>query len=121
MINEANSIRAYVFKHGKLGFSELLRQKEIKYFENNLFPPGTIVNSSEVIEIIKAVGGASIIPALATVIVQWLKNKSSRKIILQTKDKSVIHLEGYSIKEIEGFLETAESITVLQKEPDEEV
>ena len=84
---EADSIRAYVFKYSKTNFLELLRKNEIEHSEIQLFPVGTIVNSGDVIEIIKAVGGASVIPALATVHVQWLKNKSSRKIIVQTKEK----------------------------------
>jgi hypothetical protein len=108
---ETDSIRVYVFKYSKTNFLELLRKNEIEHSEIQLFPAGTIVNSADAIEIIKAVGGASVIPALATVLVQWLKNKSSRKIIVQTKEKDVIHLEGYSIKEIESFLEKAENIT----------
>jgi hypothetical protein len=117
---EKESIRVNVFKYSKINFIELLRENEIEYFERNLFPAGTIVKTGETIEIIKAVRELSIIPSLAAVIVQWLKNKSSRKIILQTKEKNIIHLEGYSIEEIEGFLEKAENITAIQRTPDEQ-
>jgi hypothetical protein len=50
--------------------------------------------------------------------VQWLKNRASRKIMIQTKNKKVIHIEGYSVKQVEQVLETAEKITVIQTKSD---
>jgi hypothetical protein len=116
-----NSISAYVSKHSKSSFAEMLKENNIEFYEKNLFPAGTVVNASETIEIIKALGGASVIPALATVLVQWLKNKSSRKIILQTKENEVIHLDGYSVKEIETILQKAKNLTVIQTIPEEDL
>lgn len=115
-----NSISAHVFKHSKSSFIEILKENKIEFYEKNVFPKGTIVNASEAIEIIKAVGEASAIPALATVLVQWLKNKSSRK-ILQTKENEVMHLEGYSVKEIETILQKAKNLTVIQTIPEEDL
>ncbi len=113
------SIRVYLFKEGSHEFLNMVEGALIKYERKSLFSPGTVVASGEVIEIIKAIGGASIIPSLAAVIVQWLKNKSSRKIIIQTMSKEIIHLEGYNIEEVEKALEIAESFSVIQTSRDE--
>ncbi len=117
--NKMDSIRAHVFKYSKEDFLESLRENGIEYFEQNLSPTGTIVASGEAVEIIKALGSVSIIPAIASVLIQWLKGRNSRKIILQTKDREIIHLQGYSVKEVESLLEKAENITVIQTTPDD--
>lgn len=38
--------------------------------------------------------------------------------MIQTKNKEVIHIEGYSDKQVEQVLETAEKITVIQTKSD---
>lgn len=116
MSNE--TIRVKFFKNGSEEFFSLLEDSKIETQKRQAFPPGTIVMSGEYVEIIKAIGGASIIPSLATIIVQWLKNRASRKIMIQTKNKEVIHIEGYSVKQVEQVLETAEKITVIQTKSD---
>ena len=58
------------------------------------FPQGTVLAAGEVLEIVKALAGLSLAPSIAAVVVQWLKNKASRKVILQTKENQVVHLEG---------------------------
>ncbi len=74
--------------------------------------------AGEAVEILKAVGAASFSPSLAAIIVQWLKARSSRKIILQTKDMKVVHLEGYTADEIVRLLELAQNVTVIETKPD---
>ena len=116
MIDE--KIKIITFRNSKESFISLLEQNGIAFTE--LLPPnGTIVAAGEIIEILKAVGAASIFPSLATVAVQWLKARSSRKLMLQTKDKQVIHLEGYSAKEVAGLLEQANSLTVIDTKPNQ--
>lgn len=106
------------FRNSKESFISLLEQYGIAFTE--LLPPnGTIVAAGEIIEILKAVGAASIFPSLATVAVQWLKARSSRKLMLQTKDKQVIHLEGYSAEEVAALLEQANSLTVIETKPNQ--
>ena len=84
MIDE--KIRIRTFRHSKESFISLLEQNGIAFTE--LLPPnGTIVGAGDIIEILKAVGAASIVPCLARVAVQWLKARGSRKLMLQTKDK----------------------------------
>ncbi len=106
------------FKDGIDDFKELLSNSDVSYEEVSHFPPGTIVNSGEVLEIVKALAGLSLIPSIAAVIVQWLKNKSSRKVILQTKENEVVHLEGYSAREIEELIPNAKNITIIQTKKD---
>ncbi|WP_457665376.1 hypothetical protein, partial [Thiolapillus sp.] len=82
------------------------------------FHPGTILNAGETLEIVKALAGLSLAPSIAAVLVQWLKNKASRKAILQTKNNEVVHLEGYSSKEIEVLISSAKNITIIQTKKD---
>lgn len=111
-------LKIITFKNSKESFISLLKQKGITFTE--LFPPtGTIMAAGEIIEILKTVGAASIFPSLATVAVQWLKARSSRKLMLQTKDKQVVHLEGYSAKEVAGLIEQANSLTVIDTKPNQ--
>ncbi len=113
------SIKVHLFKDGSKEFLEMLEASAIEYEKGSLFLPGPIVAAGDVVEIVKAVGGASIIPSLAAVIVQWLKNRGSRKVIVQTKSKEIIHLEGYSVGEVEKALEAAENFSVIQAKRDE--
>ena len=106
------------FKDGVDNFTELLDRNDIPYNEVNHFPPGTVLAAGEALEIIKALAGLSLAPSIAAVVVQWLKNKASRKVILQTKDNEVIHLEGCSEKEITALIVNAKNITIIQTKPD---
>lgn len=106
------------FKDGVRDFLDLLQDNELPYERKSHFPPGTVMASGEVLEIVKALAGLSLAPSIAAVIVQWLKAKSSRKVILQTKDNQIIHLEGYSAKEVEKFIAQGKNISIIQTEPD---
>jgi len=37
--------------------------------------------------------------------------------MLQTKDKQIVHLEGYSVQEVAALLKQAESLTVIDTKP----
>ncbi|MDM5149249.1 hypothetical protein [Aeromonas salmonicida] len=106
------------FKDGIDDFLDLLRRNEIPYEKIDLFPPGTIVASGEVLEILKALAGLSLAPSIAAVILQWLKSRSARKVILQTKDNKIFHLEGYAASEIEKLIKNTKNITIIQTEHD---
>ena len=106
------------FKDGVDDFKSLLKDKDISFEVVSHFPPGTILNAGEALEIVKALAGLSLAPSIAAVIVQWRKNRASRKVILQTKENEVVHLEGYSVKEIEEFIPNAKNITIIQTEKD---
>ncbi len=114
MIEE--KIRIITFRDSKDSFLSMLDENNIKFIAHTP-PVGVVMAAGEIVEILKAIGAASIIPSLATVAVQWLKARSSRKLMLQTKDKQIFHLEGYTIKEIGLLLDQAESLTVIDTKP----
>tara|TARA_R110002073_G_scaffold278790_1_gene442550 strand:+ start:2230 stop:2586 length:357 start_codon:yes stop_codon:yes gene_type:complete len=112
-----NTIRIITFKRGGKELFSLLAKEQIP-MQMQRMEPGTVVASGEWIDIVTAVGGASLIPSIAAIIVQWLKNRGSRKIIIQTKDDQVVHAEGLSIEELEKTLEVAKSISAIQPDGD---
>ena len=115
---EDEKLKIITFRNSKESFISLLKQNGIPFAE--LLPPSeTNKAAGEIIEILKDVGAVSIVPSLAAIAVQWLKARSSRKLMLQTKDKQVVHLEGYSAKEVAGLLEQANSLTVIDTKPNQ--
>ncbi|MCP3674540.1 MAG: hypothetical protein GY829_08765 [Gammaproteobacteria bacterium] len=115
-----SNIRLEYFKETKESFLSELEMNGIN-FETNHPTPGVFYNAGESVQIITALGEASVFVSLATIIVQWLKARSSRKVFIQTKDKKVIHLEtvGYSEKEVEKILKNSEKITVIDTKPND--
>ncbi len=105
-------------KNGVNDFTELLDKHDIPYNEVNHFPPGTVLAAGETLEIIKSLADLSLAPSIAAVVVQWLKNKTSRKVILQTKDNEILHLEGYSEKEVAALITNAKNISIIQTKSD---
>ena len=113
-------IKFHLFKNGGREFFRLLSERNTP-IQLKRHDPGAVMAAGEIIEIVKVVGGASIIPSIAAIIVQWLKNKGSRKIMIQTKDNVVVSLEGHDAdkEKLEELLEIADSVSVIQTEPDE--
>ncbi|MEX1216164.1 hypothetical protein [Saccharospirillum sp.] len=109
------------FKDSKDSFLDDLESADITY-KINIPKPG-IYSSGGTAEIILALGEASVFVSLATVIVQWLKARASRKVMIQTTEKKVVILEaeGYSQKEVSKILEEAEKITVIDTKPNQSV
>lgn len=111
-------LRIVTFKDSKESFLSLLIENDIEFSVRHP-QPGAVTASGEVVEILQAIGAVSIFPSLAAIIVQWLKYRGSRKVILQTRDQQIFHLEGYSANEVSKLLENAENITVIDtKKPD---
>lgn len=121
MSDQFDNLRVHLFKHGGGDFVSLLDEAGVEY-RMRQFPPGAIMNAPETLEILKTIAGLSILPSIAAVIVQWLKNRASRKIILQTKDNQIVHVEGMDIDEekLARLLELSESVTAIQNKPDDE-
>ena len=65
------------------------------------------------LEIIQAVGNVAMWGSLATVIVAFIKSRRGRKVIITTKDGSVVHAEGLSQAELNDLLEKAQNLTVF--------
>lgn len=121
MSDQFDNLRVHLFKYGGDDFVSLLDEAGVEY-RMRQFPPGTIMNAPEALVILKTIAGLSILPSIAAVIVQWLKNRASRKIIIQTKDNQIVHVEGMDIDEekLARLLELSESVTAIQNKPDDE-
>jgi len=76
--------------------------------------PGVIMNSGEVVQILEIA-----IPAVAAVIVAWLKYAPTRKVMITQKDNTILQAEGRSVAEVETLLISAKTIMALDaKKPD---
>src|SRR5580658_2498564 len=76
--------------------------------------PGVIMNSGEVVQILEIA-----IPAVAAVIVAWLKYAPTRKVMITQKDNTILQAEGRSVAEVESLLISAKTIMALvSKKPD---
>lgn len=54
--------------------------------------------------------------AVAAIVVAWLKARASRKVIVTTNENQVVHVEGYSVDEVEKILAIAASVAVIDTE-----
>ena len=112
-----SQLRVHLFKNGRSEFLSLLRENGVEFSER--YPtPGVVMNAGEVIDIINAAKELSPYGALAVVLVTWLRGRASRKVIVQTNEQTILHIEGYSAKEVEKVLEKASSITAIQTDKD---
>ena len=106
-------MRIALFKDSRASFLQDLSEAGIDFEESQPIP-GRIMASATYVAIaqIAAVSGA-----VATVLVAWFKARASRKVILTLKDQKIVHLEGYSVKEVEALLKTTESVAVIDTKP----
>ena len=106
------TLPAHVFKDSFRPFVELLNEHQVKYQMREM-RAGVPMASSGVIEIVQAVGAASMWAGLAAVLVAFIKSRSSRKVIVTTKDHTTIHAEGLTASELERILAMAASVSVI--------
>ncbi len=108
-------MRIALFKDSRASFLQDLSVAGIEFEESKPIP-GRVMASATYVAIgqIAAVSGA-----VATVLIAWVKARASRKVILTLKDKNIVHLEGYSAKEVEALLKITESVTVIDTTPTE--
>jgi hypothetical protein len=101
-----SGIKAFLFKASCESFLALLLENSIEFI-THMPPRGEIENSGVTIEILNVVA-----PALCAVIVMYLKTRPSRKVIITTKDKAVIHAQGLSQSELQRVIALARQLTV---------
>lgn len=111
------TLPVHVYKASFGPFLALLNEHYVKYQMRDV-RSGVQMASSGVIEIVQAVGNVAMWGALAAVIVAFLKARSSRKVIITTKDNTVIHAEGLSPKELEAVLAQAKSLSAIETKND---
>jgi hypothetical protein len=98
-----------VFKHSFGPILELLNENDLRYQMREV-RSGAVMASSGAIEVIV---NASLWVSLASVIITFIKAKNSREVIIQTKDKKVIHAKGLDSKQLEKILKEASNITAI--------
>ncbi|MGF6285209.1 hypothetical protein [Pseudomonas silensiensis] len=102
-------MRVALFKNSEVSFLQLLNDADVSY--EKLYPAyGSVMASGTMIVLGQT---AAIAGSMATIIVAWLKVRSSRKVIITLKDKQVVQLEGYSAGEVKELLQMAEQIAVI--------
>ena len=82
----------------------------LSFEEKRTFEP---VASGQTIELLKAIGGLSVLPSLATIVCAWLKNKRSRKVMITLENNTIIQTEGLSETEIAKLLENAKGLSAI--------
>ncbi len=73
------------------------------------------MNAGDTIQIVQDIALNAALPAaIATVLVAWIKSRTSRKAMFTTKDNEVLHaFEGMSPDEIERLVKLSRSIAVI--------
>ena len=109
-----SDIELSLFRDSSGPFTALLREGGIPFTPRT--PRVGVMNSGYDLEI-----HSRDTPALATVICAFLKNRRSRKVIITTRDNTVIHAQGLSQPELERVIAQAKNLTVIETERDEAV
>lgn len=108
-----SNLTVSLFKDSFDPFVALLDEHEIEY-KTRAIPLGTFMASAETIEIIQGVvGNAAMWGALATVVVAYIKARPARKVIITTRENTIIHAEGLTKKELESVLAQAKNLTAI--------
>jgi hypothetical protein len=108
------SLPVNLFRESFGPFVALLNEHNVRYSMREV-RSGVPMASSGVIEILQS---AAMWGALAMVVVAFIKSRRGRKVIITTKDNTVVHAEGLSPKELEDVLIHAKNLTAI--EPDKE-
>ena len=90
-------------------FVEMLKDNAIPYSQVQTFSASPMA-AGEVIAIAQTIVSSG---AVAAVLVAWLKGRATRKVIINTRSNDVIHLEGYSVKEVQTILASAGRVAVF--------
>lgn len=110
-----NHIRIDLFKSSQPQFLKLLSEEKIDYGEIQSFSAGAVLASGMSVMVSLVQASAPWI-AFSAVLVAWIKSRSGRKIIITTKEQTVVHLEGLSQSEVAKILHIADRITVIDTE-----
>lgn len=114
-----STLHVHLFKDSFRPFVELLNEQDIKY-QMQQVRMGVPMASGGVLEIVQAVGNAAFWPSVATVVVAFINAKRGRKVIITTKDQTVVHAEGLTPSELESVLQQAQSLTAIDTSKDAE-
>lgn len=107
------TLQVHVFKDSDTSFTAALSENGIE-FSRRIQLSEAPMNAGTIIEIFSAIKDITPWGALAVIVGVWLKTKAGRKVIITTKDNDIIHIEGFSILEIERVLEKAKSVAIIE-------
>ncbi|NSL56874.1 hypothetical protein [Uliginosibacterium aquaticum] len=113
-----NHIEINLFKDSREPFLKMLTDENIEYGEIHKFSVGAVLASGTSIGVSLIQASAPWV-AFSAVLVAWIRSRSSRKVIITTKDHVVIHIEGMSQQDVEKILDRVENITVIDTKPPE--
>jgi hypothetical protein len=105
----------HVFRESFGPIVQLLNEYHVRYSMQQT-RSGVPMNSTQVIELLQS---AALWSALAAVVVAFIKGRSSRKIIITTKENTVVHAEGLSVEELTEVLKQAKNLTAIETSKDE--
>lgn len=111
-------IQVDLFKDSRNDFLTELEKSNISYGNIEKFSTGAVLASSTTV-LISLIAASAPWAAFAAILVAWIKSKSSRKIIITTKDNATINLEGLSSKEVEKILDKFYRIAVIDTQKDD--
>lgn len=111
-----SSLPLHLFKESSASFTEALFDGGIE-FSRRIQLSEVPATSGWIIEVFSSVKEATPWGALAVVIVAWLRAKSSRKVIITTKDNTVVHAEGLSVEQVAKVLESAKNAAAIDIPP----
>ena len=106
------TLPVHLFKDSFGPFLALLNEHGIKYQMREV-RMGVPMASGGTLEIVQAVGNVAFWASLATVLVAFINSRRGRKVIITTKEGTVVHAEGLSLKELETVLERAQNLTAI--------
>lgn len=106
------TLQVHLFKASFGPLVQLLNEHELTYQLREV-RSGAVTASGGTLEIAYVVGNAAFWASLATVVVAFINSRRSRKVIITTKDGTVVHAEGLRQKELEKVLEQARSLTAI--------
>ena len=109
-------MRVDLSRNGEESFLSSLKAAGIPY-ETFSATPGQIMASGTMIAIAQT---AAISGALATVLVAWIKARASRKIILTLEGHKVVHLEGYTVEQVQELLPLVDRLSAIDTQPAEQ-
>ena len=105
-----------LFKDSRDPFISLLKEHGVAY-EELMLKANVVMASGFMVEILQS--SAPWAASLAAVIIAFLKNRRSRKVIITKADNTVIHCEGLSQNEIEHILLQSKSLFAIDTMKDE--
>jgi hypothetical protein len=109
-------VRIALFKDSQPSFLQALDDAGVPYEELGV-APGQVMASGAMIVIAQT---AAIAGSIATVLVAWLKGRASRKVMLTLHDKTIVHLEGYSVEQVRELLPLVDHGAAIDTQPAEQ-